>query len=63
MLSWLIARDTLHQNQWMAAIKELEAKENVVVPSKFPKECEKQEVSYTLFNFSRGLQNSLTKTI
>ncbi|WP_071394385.1 manganese catalase family protein [Bacillus tuaregi] len=54
MLSWLIARDTMHQNQWIAAIKELEAKENVVVPSSFPKECEKQEVAYTLFNFSRG---------
>jgi Mn-containing catalase len=54
MLSWLIARDTMHQNQWIAAIKELEAKENVVVPSTFPKELEKQEVSYTLFNLSRG---------
>jgi Mn-containing catalase len=54
MLSWLIARDTMHQNQWIAAIKELEAKENVVVPSTFPRELEKQEVSYTLFNLSRG---------
>ncbi|MED4591156.1 manganese catalase family protein [Priestia flexa] len=54
MLSWLIARDTMHQNQWIAAIKELEAKENVVVPSTFPKELEKQEVSYVLFNFSEG---------
>ena len=26
----------------------------MVVPSTFPKELEKQEVSYTLFNFSRG---------
>jgi Mn-containing catalase len=54
MLSWLIARDRMHQNQWIAAIKELEAKENVVVPSTFPKELEKQEVSYTLFNLSQG---------
>lgn len=54
MLSWLIARDTMHQNQWIVAIKELEAKENVVVPSTFPKELEKQEVSYVLFNFSEG---------
>jgi Mn-containing catalase len=44
MLSWLLARDTMHQNQWIAAIKELEAKENVVVPSTFPKHLEKQEV-------------------
>jgi len=58
MLSWLIARDTMHQNQWIAAIKELEAKENVVVPSTFPKELEKQEVPYTLFNFSRGNESA-----
>ncbi|PPA69562.1 manganese catalase family protein [Jeotgalibacillus proteolyticus] len=54
MLSWLIARDTMHQNQWYAAIQELESKENIVVPSTFPKELEKREVSYTLFNYSRG---------
>jgi Mn-containing catalase len=54
MLSWLIARDTMHQNQWIAAIKELEAKENVVVPSTFPRELEKNKVSYTLFNYSKG---------
>lgn len=58
MLSWLIARDRMHQNQWIAAIKELEAKENVVVPSTFPKELEKQEVSYTLFNFSKGNESA-----
>jgi Mn-containing catalase len=58
MLSWLIARDTMHQNQWIAAIKELEAKENVVVPSTFPRELEKREVSYTLFNFSQGNQSA-----
>lgn len=58
MLSWLIARDTMHQNQWIAAIKELEAKENVVVPSTFPRELEKQEVAYTLFNFSEGNESA-----
>lgn len=54
MLSWLIARDTMHQNQWLAAIAEIEEKQNVVVPSTFPRELEKQEVSYTLFNYSAG---------
>jgi Mn-containing catalase len=54
MLSWLLARDTMHQNQWIAAIKELEAKENIVVPSTFPRHLEKQEVSYVLFNLSEG---------
>lgn len=58
MLSWLLARDTMHQNQWIAAIKELEAKENVVVPSTFPRQLEKQEVSYVFFNFSEGNESA-----
>ena len=58
MLSWLIARDTMHQNQWIAAIKELEAQENIVVPSTFPRHLEKREVSHVLFNFSRGNESA-----
>lgn len=58
MLSWLIARDTMHQNQWIAAIKELEEKENIVVPSTFPRDLEKREVSYTFFNFSQGNESA-----
>lgn len=58
MLSWLIARDTMHQNQWIAAIYELESKENIVVPSTFPRELEKREVSHVLFNFSRGNESA-----
>ncbi|CAM4492822.1 manganese catalase family protein [Paenibacillus tarimensis] len=58
MLSWLIARDTMHQNQWAAAIAELEEKEGLVVPSTFPRELEKREVSYTLFNLSRGNESA-----
>ncbi|MCM3403603.1 manganese catalase family protein [Cytobacillus oceanisediminis] len=58
MLAWLLARDTMHQNQWIAAIRELESKENIVVPSTFPKHLEKQEVSYVLFNFSDGDQSA-----
>lgn len=58
MLSFLIARDRMHQNQWAAAIAELEAKEGFTVPTTFPRECEKQEVSYTLFNFSRGNESA-----
>lgn len=59
MLSWLLARDTMHQNQWMAAIAELEEKEGKVVPSTFPRRLEKREVSYTLFNFSMGEDSTL----
>lgn len=55
MLSFLIARDTYHQNMWYAAIKELEeCEEDIVVPTTFPRSLEKGEVSYTLFNFSEG---------
>ncbi len=58
MLSWLIARDTMHQNQWIAAIKELEAKENIIVPSTFPRNLEKREVSHAFFNLSAGNQSA-----
>lgn len=54
MLSFLIARDTMHQNQWMAAIEELEMREKAIVPSTFPQDLEKQEVSYAFMNFSAG---------
>lgn len=55
MLSFLIARDTMHQNQWMAAIDELEQFEkSPIVPSTFPQELEKQEVAHAFMNFSSG---------
>lgn len=57
MLSFLIARDTMHQNQWMAAIEELEQNQKPIVPSTFPQNLEKQEVSYTFMNFSAGEQS------
>ena len=57
MLSFLIARDTMHQNMWKAAIAELEAQENIVVPSTFPKELEKREVAYDYYNLSEGEQS------
>lgn len=58
MLSFLIARDTMHQNQWLAAIYELEQQEGVVVPSTFPKELEKRDVSYLFLNHSLGDQSA-----
>lgn len=54
MLSFLIARDTMHQNQWMAAIEELEKNQKPIVPSTFPQGLEKQQVSYSFMNFSSG---------
>lgn len=49
LFSFLIARDTMHQNQWLAAIKEMEAKEGVVVPSTIPPEWELKEHSHVLY--------------
>ncbi|MDK1360819.1 manganese catalase family protein [Arthrobacter sp. zg-Y1219] len=56
MLSFLLARDTMHQNQWMAAAKELQAEgaESLPVPSNFPIKKEERSVSYQYLNFSDG---------
>jgi Mn-containing catalase len=56
MLSFLLARDTMHQNQWLAAIEELRADglEDTPVPSNFPQEREMTAVSYQFQNFSEG---------
>ena len=54
MFSFLLARDTMHQNQWLAAIEELEKDglEGTPVPSNFPQEWEISEVAYRFMNFS-----------
>ncbi|WP_404332775.1 manganese catalase family protein [Mesobacillus maritimus] len=57
MLSFLIARDTMHQNQWIAAIHELEEREGIVVPSTFNQEYEKLEVSHSFLDFSKGTES------
>ena len=59
MLSFLIARDTMHQNQWLAAIKELEADglEQTPVPSSFPQSREKGEVAYQYWRCSDGTES------
>ena len=58
MLSFLIARDTMHQNQWLAAIKELEEEgfDRTPVPANFPREMEMQDVSYLYIDASEGTQ-------
>jgi Mn-containing catalase len=59
-LSFLIARDTMHQNQWLAALEDLEAEglESTPVPSSFPLELEKREVAYQFLNMSEGEESS-----
>jgi Mn-containing catalase len=56
MLRFLIARDTMHQNQFLAAIEELEADglERTPVPSAFPKEVEMEKVAYQFWNLTDG---------
>src|SRR3954471_1044163 len=60
MLAFLIARDTMHQNQWLAAIAELEAEglEGTPVPMNFPQELEKSEVAYQFWNCSEGTDSA-----
>lgn len=60
LLSFLIARDTMHQNMWLAAVAELqeEGAELLPVPSNFPQSKENQEVHYQYLNFSDGTEAS-----
>ncbi len=59
MLSFLIARDTMHQNQWLAAIAELEAEglDATPVPQAFPRDKEMGEVAYQFWNCSGGTES------
>jgi len=49
MLSFLIARDTMHQNQWMAVLEELGGPAAFPIPNSFPQAQENQDVNYTFF--------------
>jgi Mn-containing catalase len=51
MLSFLIARDTMHQQQWLAVIEELGGHQGVLpIPNSFPQNLEKGEFSYKFFS-------------
>lgn len=58
LLSFLLARDTMHQNQWLAAAEELKAEgaELLPVPSNFPLANEQRDVAYQYLNFSDGTE-------
>lgn len=60
MLSFLIARDTMHQNQWLAAIEDLEREglETTPCPSTFSQAQEKSEVAYQFWNMSVGEESA-----
>jgi Mn-containing catalase len=54
MLSFLIARDTMHQNQWLAALEELGGSTGVFpIPNSFPQEQENQEFNYAYLGFQQ----------
>ncbi|MEZ0497432.1 manganese catalase family protein [Sphingomonas sp. IW22] len=54
MLSYLIARDTYHQQQFMAVIEELGGLEgNLPIPNSFPQENENREFAYVQLGFNR----------
>lgn len=52
MLSFLIARDTMHQQQWLAAIEELGGPAALPIPNSFDQSLEKQEFSYVYMGTS-----------
>jgi Mn-containing catalase len=55
MLSFLIARETMHQNQWLAAIPKLEGEGSRArpCPSNCPQERELSAVAYQLLELLR----------
>ena len=53
MLAYLVARDTMHQNQWLAAWEELGGRENHPIPNNFPQSVESEEFAYTFYTFGK----------
>ena len=50
MLHYMIARDTMHQQQWLAVIEELGgANTNLPIPNSFPQEMEDQANNYNFY--------------
>lgn len=56
MLRFLLARDTMHQNMWMAAIEQLkeDGLEDMPVPEAFPDAEQETDFSYRYIDFSQG---------
>lgn len=57
MLSFMIARDTMHQQQWLAVLEELGGHEGVLpIPNSFPQEQENSEFNYTFLSTQKDGQ-------
>ena len=53
MLSFMIARDTMHQQQWLAVIEEMGGhKGTLPIPNSFPQALENKEFAYNFFGSS-----------
>jgi Mn-containing catalase len=50
MLAFMIARDTMHQEQWMAVLEELGTEATHPIPNSFPQDQENQEVNYAFMS-------------
>lgn len=57
MLSFLIARDTMHQQQWLAVLEELGGHQGALpIPNSFPQEQENGEFNYVFLSTQRDGQ-------
>src|SRR3954462_1586903 len=54
MPSYLIARDTMHQQQWLAIIEELGGTEALPIPNSFDRSKEAQDFSYMFMGTERN---------
>jgi Mn-containing catalase len=57
MLSFLIARDTMHQNQWLAVLEELGGLKGAhPIPNSFPQANENQDFNYSFVSTNIGAE-------
>lgn len=54
----MISRDILHQNQWKAAIAEIEGMEGIIAPAFFPRELIVEPATRQFLNLSEGEESS-----
>lgn len=59
LLRFLLARDTMHQNQWIAAIQELEADgfEEIICPTTMQDNEKFQQIGHQFIRFSNGTES------
>src|SRR3954451_4132420 len=50
MLRFALARDTMHQQQWLAVLEELPAEESTNAPGDVPNDADHQKYAYAFFN-------------